>query len=55
MTYALAFDLDTDVLKQTYPVPSWQNAYGDIRKTLSTLGFQWQQGSCISGTRRSTL
>ena len=52
MTYALAFDLDTDVLKQTYPVPSWQNAYGDIRKTLSTLGFQWQQGSVYFGDEK---
>ena len=52
MTYALAFDLDTDVLKQTYPVPSWQNAYGDIRKTLSTLGFQCQQGSVYFGDEK---
>ena len=52
MTYALAFDLDTDVLKQTYPVPSWQNAYGDIRKTLSTLGFQWQSGSVYFGDEK---
>jgi virulence-associated protein VapD len=52
MTYALAFDLDTDVLKQTYPVPSWQNAYGDIRKTLAALGFQWQQGSVYFGDEK---
>ncbi len=52
MTYALAFDLDTDVLKQTYPVPSWQNAYGDIRKTLAGLGFQWQQGSVYFGDEK---
>ena len=52
MTYALAFDLDTDVLKQTYPVPSWQNAYGDIRKTLAALGFQWQQGSVYLGDEK---
>lgn len=52
MTYALAFDLDTEVLKQAYPVPSWQNAYGDIRKTLIPLGFQWQQGSVYFGDEK---
>lgn len=52
MTYALAFDLDTEVLKQAYPVASWQNAYGDIRKTLTGLGFQWQQGSVYFGNEK---
>lgn len=49
MTYAIAFDLDTETLKQAYPNPSYTNAYGDIRKTLEPLGFSWQQGSVYFG------
>lgn len=49
MTYAIAFDLDTEMLKQTYPNPSYTNAYGDIRKVLEPLGFNWQQGSVYFG------
>lgn len=50
MSYAIAFDLDTDILKQTYPTPSWNNAYGDIRKILTAQGFAWQQGSVYFGS-----
>lgn len=49
MTYAIAFDLDTETLKQAYPNSSWNNAYGDIRKTLEPLGFEWKQGSVYFG------
>ena len=49
MTYALAFDLDTTALQQAYGGPSWQNAYGEIRKMLFALGFSWQQGSVYFG------
>lgn len=49
MTYAITFDLDTELLKQAYPSESWNNAYGDIRKTLESLGFAWQQGSVYFG------
>lgn len=49
MSYAIAFDLDTDILKQTYPTPSWNNAYGDVRKILIAEGFNWQQGSVYFG------
>lgn len=52
MTYAVAFDLDTATLKTTYPNPSWNNAYGDIRKVLEPLGFSWQQGSVYFGDER---
>ncbi len=52
MTYAIAFDLDTETLKQSYPNQSWNNAYGDIRKTLEPLGFSWQQGSVYFGDDR---
>jgi virulence-associated protein VapD len=51
MTYAIAFDLDTETLKQTYPNPSYTNAYGDIRKVLEPLGFNWQQGSVYFGDK----
>ncbi len=47
--YAIAFDLDTETLKQSYPNPSYTNAYGDIRKVLEPLGFAWQQGSVYFG------
>lgn len=47
--YAIAFDLDTETLKQTYPNASYTNAYGDIRKVLEPLGFDWQQGSVYFG------
>lgn len=49
MSYAISFDLDTEQLKQAYPTPSWQNAYGDIKKILTPLGFDWQQGSVYFG------
>ena len=49
MTYALVFDLDTAALQQAYPGPSWQNAYGEIRRALGNLGFGWQQGSVYFG------
>ena len=49
MTYAISFDLDTTVLKDTYPVDSWNNAYADIRKHLESRGFEWQQGSVYFG------
>lgn len=52
--YAISFDLDTETLKQTYPVPSWNNAYGDIRKVLEPLGFNWQQGSVYFGNSEMT-
>ncbi len=47
--YAIAFDLDTDVLKATYHNPSWQNAYEDIRRVLSRYDFSRQQGSVYFG------
>ena len=49
--YAIAFELDTAQLQQEYPNPSWQNAYGDIKKTLNPLGFNWQQGSVYFGDK----
>ena len=47
--YAIAFDLDTDALKNAYGKPSWQNAYGEIKSILVAKGFAWQQGSVYFG------
>ena len=47
--YAIAFDLDTETLTKTYPSPSYNNAYADIRNKLTAHGFTWQQGSVYFG------
>jgi virulence-associated protein VapD len=47
--YAVAFDLDTETLSQTYGSPSYNNAYSDIKKFLLSKGFDWQQGSVYFG------
>jgi virulence-associated protein VapD len=49
MSYAISFDLDTEQLKQIYPTPSWQNAYGDIKKIL-TPTYPWFK-PCIRDIR----
>lgn len=50
--YAIAFDMDTKTLEETYPSESWKNAYMDIRRVLETHGFDWQQGSVYFGNER---
>ncbi len=52
--YAIAFDLDTELLAQTYPGSSWTNAYRDIRDALGERGFRWQQGSVYFGNETVT-
>jgi virulence-associated protein VapD len=47
--FAIVFDLDTSILRETYPNNSWNNAYSDIRKVLEDRGFEWQQGSTYFG------
>ncbi len=47
--YAIVFDFDTDMLRQLYPSPSWNNAYTDVRNFLTTRGFEWTQGSAYFG------
>lgn len=47
--YAIAFDLDTDQLRELYDGSSWNNAYFDIRRELESRGFRWQQGSVYFG------
>jgi virulence-associated protein VapD len=43
--YAIAFDLDQDILSKTYRNPSYNNAYADIKVVLEKHGFKRQQGS----------
>lgn len=47
--YAITFDLDTEMLKNTYHNDSYGNAYKDIRSVLVEMGFTWQQGSVYFG------
>lgn len=49
VTYAITFDLDTKVLEESYPNPSWQNAYKDIERFLREEGFERRQGSVYFG------
>lgn len=48
-TYAIAFDLDNDMLSRTYGAASYNNAYADIKKVLEEYGFTRQQGSVYFG------
>jgi virulence-associated protein VapD len=47
--FAIAFDLDTESLMNSYPNASYKNAYADIKKILSEEGFDWCQGSVYFG------
>jgi virulence-associated protein VapD len=49
VTYAISFDLDTKSLEDSYPSPSWQNAYYDIERSLRQHGFTRRQGSVYFG------
>ena len=49
--YAIALDLDTATLENTYGSVSYKNAYADIRKVLEQHGFDWQQGSVYFGNK----
>ncbi len=51
--YAILFDLDTEVLKETYKNDSYGNAYTDIKNILEGLGFRRQQGSVYFGAEKS--
>jgi len=51
--YAIVFDLDTNILRDTYRNESYGNAYTDIRKVLEQRGFEWQQGSTYFGNERT--
>jgi virulence-associated protein VapD len=47
--YAIAFDLDQEMLQTHYHNASYQNAYEDIRRVFSHFGFHRQQGSVYFG------
>ncbi|MBC6429338.1 MAG: virulence factor [Cellvibrionales bacterium] len=47
--FAIALDLDTNILQQSYTGPSWNNAYGDVKRVLLQYGFKRQQGSVYFG------
>lgn len=48
--YAITFDFDIETLKNAYRNPSYNNAYGDVRKVLTEeYGFSWTQGSVYFG------
>lgn len=49
VTYAITFDLDTQILEELYPTASWKNAYSDIRGFLDARGFDHVQGSVYFG------
>ena len=58
--YAIAFDLDTETLMKTYPSPSYNNVYADIRNKLNSHGFTWQhvhgrQAACIAASLSSAI
>ena len=48
--YAIAFDLDTETLRNQYHNESWENAYQDIARVLTRHGFLRQQGSVYFGS-----
>jgi virulence-associated protein VapD len=52
VTFAIAFDLDTKTLQDSYPNASWQNAYFDIERALREHGFTRRQGSVYFGDER---
>lgn len=47
--YAITCDLDTATPELSYGKDSWRNAHLDVRSTLSSFGFEWQQGSVYFG------
>jgi virulence-associated protein VapD len=52
--YAISFDLDTQILQETYGSESWRNAYYEIKQALAEFGFNWQQGSVYFGNENVT-
>lgn len=50
--FAITFDLDTTVLKESYHNDSWQNAYNDVKRALESHGFERIQGSVYFGNDR---
>ena len=49
--FAIAFDLDTSVLRESYHNESWQNAYNDVKIALEKRGFERMRGSVYFGNQ----
>jgi len=49
MIYAIAFDLDLELLQQSHPAPSATARYDDICKLLEPLGFSRVQDTLYFG------
>ena len=45
--YAIIFGFDTEILQQTYPTASWNNAYADVRNYLDNPRLQLDPGKCL--------
>jgi len=52
--YAIAFDLDTERLRNHYPGDSFTHGYDDICRVLQQFGFSRQQGSVYFGDEKVT-
>jgi virulence-associated protein VapD len=52
--FAIAYDLDTESLKQHYHNPSYNNAYAEFRTFMELRGFKTQQGSVLYGDETVT-
>ncbi len=50
--YAIAFDLDTEMLERHYPGNTPTCAYGDIERVFAKYGFLRQQGSLFFGNAK---
>jgi virulence-associated protein VapD len=52
--YAIAFDLDQELLQRHYPGQTYTNAYEDIGRIINRFGFRRQQGSVYFGDDKVT-
>lgn len=50
--YAIAFDLDQEMLENHYPGATKTNAYADIERIFARYGFLRQQGGVFFGDAR---
>lgn len=53
--YAIAFDLDVEMLSKSYGNQNYNNAYNDIKNTLAQYGFVRQQGSVYFGVEADAV
>lgn len=52
--YAIAFDLDTEVLKRRLGESAHTSAWHSVRRVFEEHGFTWRQGSLYFGNERTT-